>query len=188
MSNALHSKRFNEIRSAEIRAEEIIDTLNPPIPGDFVGKCFRDQIIYVMNFTYQVKNIPIKIDYKDTRKNLMTEFLPPPQLILSNIATAAEEVVLEQQKITYNTDDPKLTKFQNEQRRHILAIMNKQVELLRNPENLKELADIYEKTKNQKPRERPSKTQPNFQPEETDWSAQRYDPWNNSQITKTQES
>jgi hypothetical protein len=35
--------------------------------------------------------------------------------------------------------------------------MNKQVELLRDPEHLKELAQICEKTKNQKPRGRPVK-------------------------------
>jgi hypothetical protein len=59
MRDALHNKRFTEIRKAEIRAEEILDKLNPSVPGDFLGQCFREQIIDVMKATCQVKNIPI---------------------------------------------------------------------------------------------------------------------------------
>jgi hypothetical protein len=49
-----------------------------------------------MNATYQVKNFPEQINYSDTRKHLIP---------------------------TYASDDPKLTKYQNVQRRHIKAVM-----------------------------------------------------------------
>jgi hypothetical protein len=118
----------------------------------------------------------------------MTDFLPPPpQKILSNIATAAEGVVIEQQKITYTSDDPKLTRYQNSQRRHIEAIMNKQVELLRDPEHLKFLADVKENAEKRKPRGRPPKTQSSSQPEKLDWLKPQYDPFRNSQIIKSQD-
>jgi hypothetical protein len=66
--------------------------------------------------------------------------------------------------------------------------MKKQVELLRDPEHLKELAEIDKKTRNQKPRGRPIKNQSNSQPEEAGWMAPKFDPWNNTQISRTQES
>jgi hypothetical protein len=65
--------------------------------------------------------------------------------------------------------------------------MNEQVELLRDSKHRKELADIKEKTKNQKSRGGPTKTQLNSQPETVNWSKPTPDPWSNSQMTITQE-
>jgi hypothetical protein len=119
----------------------------------------------------------------------MREFLPPsPQKILSRTASLAEDVVLEKQIVAYSSDDPKQAEFQNEQIRHIEAVIKRQVELLRNPRYFKKLAEILEKTKNQKPKGRPTKMQSNSQPEETGWLAPQFDPWKILPASKTQES
>jgi hypothetical protein len=53
-----------------------MDRLMPPIQEGFIGQCYRNPIIDVMNVIYQIRNIPMKIDYNDPRKSLMINFLP----------------------------------------------------------------------------------------------------------------
>jgi hypothetical protein len=77
MRDALHGKRYSEIREAGVKAEDLIAKYGKPIEGDFIGQSFRNQIIDMMNATYQIKNIPINVEYSDTSRRLMLDFLPP---------------------------------------------------------------------------------------------------------------
>jgi hypothetical protein len=85
-----------------MKAEDLMARYAKPIEGDFISQSFRNQIIDVMIATYQIKNMPINVDYIDKRKRLMLDFLPPePKQILSNVATEREGVDIRKTRAVY---------------------------------------------------------------------------------------
>jgi hypothetical protein len=118
MRETLHRIKFQEVRSAGITAEDLIAKFYSPDFGDFISESFRNQIIEFINASYQIKNVPIRVEYMDPRNRLMYDFMAPePTEILSNRATGREEVICKTQGVFYNTDNLKAIKFQDQIKR-----------------------------------------------------------------------
>jgi hypothetical protein len=179
MKDALHDKRYSEIRKAGFKTEDLMARYAKPIEGDFIGQSFRNQIIDVTNPTYQTKNIPINIEYTDTRRRLMLDFLPPESRnIISNTATKREGVDIERTGAFYNVDKPDRPNSLNNIRRLETSINKKRMELINDPAHIKELLEIKEKADKAPKRGRPPKIQQaNSQDEISDWSKTPFDPF-----------
>jgi hypothetical protein len=113
MRNAVHNKRWDLVKEEVNTADLYIAQLKKPEKRDFVGSMFRNQMIDVMNQTNQLLERDEAFNYDDPTPLISKKFLPPlPEQILSNTATEAPDVVLEEQKtdLDYN---PKFSKVQN---------------------------------------------------------------------------
>jgi hypothetical protein len=108
-----------------------IAQLRKPEEGDLVGSMFRNQMIDVMNQSNQLLERDEIFDYDDPTPLISKKFLPPlPQQILSNTASEAPDVILEEEKTDFDYD-PKLSKVQNNanrlQRAMKIARQNEQI-------------------------------------------------------------
>jgi hypothetical protein len=122
MRNAVHNKRWDKVKEEVNLTDMFIAKLEKPEKGDFVGNMFRNQMIDVMNHTNQLLGRNESFDYDDPEPDISKKFLPPlPQQILSNTASEAPDVILEEQK-TDQEYDPKLSKVQNNANRLRKAI------------------------------------------------------------------
>jgi hypothetical protein len=143
MRDTLHGKRYSEIRKAGLKAEDLMARYGKQIEGDFMGESFRNQIIDVMNATYQIKNIPINVEYTDTRRKLILDFLPPePKDIISNTAIEREGVDISPTGAFYNTDKPGSPNSLNNIVRLETSINYKRKELLKDPKRIDEIMKI----------------------------------------------
>jgi hypothetical protein len=152
MRDSFHGGRFAEIREAGMKAEDLMARNAKSIEGDFIGQNFRNQIIDVMNATYQIKNIPMNVEYTDKRKRLMLDFLlPEPQQILSNIATEREGVDIKKTRAFYKTDKPGNPNSINNIFRTQSAIQKERIKMMNDPEHIAMLLEAKKKrTKLQK--------------------------------------
>jgi hypothetical protein len=182
MRDSLHGGRFAEIREAGMKAEDLMARYAKPIEGDFIGQNFRNQIIDVMNATYQIKNIPLNVEYTDKRKRLMLDFLPPePQQILSNTATEREGVDIKKTGAFYKTDKPENPNSINNIFRIQSAIQKERIKMMNDPKHIAMLLEVKEKADKAPKRGRPvKKLQPNSQAETFDWMAPQFDPFRSS--------
>jgi hypothetical protein len=99
MQDALYGQRFNNMRKAGLKAEEIMARLNPSISGDFIRQYFRNQVIDVINETYQVKNIPHTNRMYAHKKKIDIWILKGKgQNIITNTTTEKDGVILKNHK------------------------------------------------------------------------------------------